>query len=68
VYANAGDYEKALETFKEYTAAVDELYVKKEQENSREARFNKIIDENQNRISSLENDRQLSESKYQLTK
>jgi LytS/YehU family sensor histidine kinase len=67
VYANAGDYEKALETFKEYTAAVDELYVKKEQEISRAARFNKSIAENQNRISSLENDRQLSESKYQLT-
>jgi tetratricopeptide (TPR) repeat protein len=67
VYASAGDYEKALETFKEYTAAVDELYVKKEQEISRAARFNRSIAEKQNRISSLENDRQLSESKYQLT-
>ena len=67
VYASAGDYEKALATFKEYTSTVDELYIKKEQEISRAARFSRSIAEKQNRITSLENERQLSESKYQLT-
>ena len=64
---HSGDYEKALDIFKEYTATVDELYIKKEQEISRAARFNRSIAEKQNRITSLENERQLSESKYQLT-
>ena len=67
VYVHSGDYEKALDIFKEYTATVDELYIKKEQEISRAARFNRSIAEKQNRITSLENERQLSESKYQLT-
>ena len=67
VYASSGDYEKALATFKDYTSTVDELYIKKEQEISRAARFSMRIAEKQNRITSLENDRQLSESKYQLT-
>lgn len=67
VYEDAGDYEKAYETFKEYTAAVDELYVKREQEISQATRFARSIAEKQNRITSLESDRQLSESKYQLT-
>ena len=67
VYVDAGDYEKALLTFKEYTATVDELYIKREQELSQLARFNRNITEKQNRITSLESDRELSESKYQLT-
>ncbi|WMI69426.1 histidine kinase [Mangrovimonas sp. YM274] len=67
VYADAGDFDKARKTFEEYTAAVDELYIKKEQEISQLARFNRSIIEKQNRINSLESDRQLSESKYQLS-
>ncbi len=67
VYEDAGDYDKAKAAFEEYTQAVDELYIKKEQEISQIARFNRNIAEKQNRISSLESDRELSESKYQLT-
>ena len=67
VYYDAGDFEKALLAYQEYTEVVDELYVKKEQELSYASRFNKNIIEKQNRILSLESDRQLSQSQYQLT-
>ena len=67
VYVDAGNYEKALSTFREYTATVDELYIQREQEISQLARFNRNITEKQNRITSLESDRALSESKYELT-
>ena len=42
------------------------MYTKKEQEISQAARFSREIAEKQNRITSLETDRELSESKYQL--
>jgi len=45
---------------------VDSLYVRKEQEISRAARFNREIANAQNRISSLEQERELSQSKYSL--
>src|SRR5690606_31493290 len=67
VYFDAGDYEKALAIYKDYTEVVDELYIKKEQELSQAARFNRNITEKQNRINTLESDRKLSESVYQLT-
>ena len=67
VYSSSGDFNKALETYKEYTELVESLYIKKEQEIIRAARFSREIANKQNRISSLETDRQLSESKYQLT-
>ncbi len=67
VYYDAGDYQKALLAYQEYTEVVDQLYIKKEQELSQAARFNRNIAEKQNRILSLENDRQLSQSQYQLT-
>ena len=67
VYVDAGDYEKAYQTFKAYTETVDELYIKREQEISQAERFNRSIAEKQNRITSLETDRELSESKYQLS-
>ncbi|SFN53641.1 Tetratricopeptide repeat-containing protein [Bizionia echini] len=67
VYSSSGEYDKALETYKEYTDLVEALYIKKEQEIIQAARFSKEIAEKQNRITSLESDRQLSESKYQLT-
>lgn len=67
IYENAGDYEKAYTTYKEYTEVVDELYIKKEQEISQAARFSREIANKQNRITGLETDRQLSQSKYQLT-
>jgi tetratricopeptide (TPR) repeat protein len=67
VYFDAGNYEKALAIYKEYTEVVDELYIKKEQELAQAARFNRNIAEKQNRITTLESDRKLSESVYQLT-
>lgn len=67
LYERSGDYEKAYTTYKEYTEIVDALYIQKEQEISQAARFSRDIAAKQNRITSLETDRQLSQSKYQLT-
>ena len=66
VYKYKGDYTKALESYQDYVAVVDSLYVRKEQEISRAARFNREIANTQNRISSLEQERELSQSKYSL--
>jgi two-component system LytT family sensor kinase len=67
VYKDSGEYEKALLTYRDYTEIVDELYFKKEQEISQAARFSRDIATKQNRITSLETDRELSQSNYQLT-
>lgn len=67
VYRDAGDFENALKTYQAYTETVDKLYAKKEQEISQITRFNRDISTKQNRITSLETDRELSQSKYQLT-
>ncbi len=66
VYKYKGDYTKALETYQKYVAVVDTLYVRKEQEISRAARFNREMAVKQSRISGLEQERQLSQSKYDL--
>ena len=66
VYEYRGDYTKAFKTYQEYVALVDTLYVRKEQEISRAARFNREISSKQNRISGLEQERELSQSKYDL--
>ncbi len=66
VYDVTGNYEKAYETYKAYTESVEELYIKKNQEITQATRLAKRISENQNRIVSLEKDRELSEGKYQL--
>lgn len=67
VYKDAGNYEKALEAYKAYTEVVDELYIKKEQELSQASIFRRRIAETQNRITGLESNRALSQSKYELT-
>lgn len=67
VLRDAGDYEKALSVYQEYADLVDKVYRKKEQEIAQAARFSKELANKQNRIVSLESDRELSESKYQLT-
>ncbi|PKQ43749.1 sensor histidine kinase [Confluentibacter flavum] len=67
VYRDAGDYKKALSVYQEYVDLVDKVYIKKEQEISQASRFSKELVAKQNRIVSLESDRELSESKYQLT-
>ena len=67
VYRDAGEFNKALLAYQDYVELVDKLYAKKEQEISQATRFSKDIVSKQNRILSLESDRELSESKYQLT-
>ncbi|MBR9846705.1 MAG: tetratricopeptide repeat protein [Algicola sp.] len=62
VYVDAGNYQKALETFTAYTEVVHELYIKREQELSQADRLRRNISEQQNRITSLESDRELNQS------
>jgi len=66
VYRQQGDFDKALETYQKYVAVVDTLYIRKEQEISRAARLNREIAATQNRITGLEQERELSQSKYDL--
>ncbi|CAM1363135.1 Histidine kinase [Tenacibaculum litopenaei] len=66
VYESVGAYSKAFKVYREYVELVDSLYVKKEQELQQIKRFNKRIAAKQNRIASLEKDRELSESKINL--
>lgn len=62
VYVDAGDYEKAKLAFEAYKEVVDELYIRREQELSQaDRRRIKMIDL-QNRITSLEKDRELTSS------
>ncbi|MDC6387308.1 histidine kinase [Maribacter sp. PR1] len=66
VYEYRGDYNRALATYQEYVSLVDTLYVRKEQEISRAARFNRELASTQSRITGLEQERELSQSKYDL--
>ena len=66
VYETVGDYTKALKTYQDYVTLVDTLYSRKEQEIQQVKRFSKRILDNQNRIASLEKDKELSESKISL--
>ncbi|NNK18663.1 MAG: histidine kinase [Maribacter sp.] len=65
-YEFKGEFDKALETYQAYVAVVDTLYLRKEQEIAQAARFNREIAAKQSRISGLEQERQLSQSKYDL--
>ena len=64
---NLGEYNKAKQAFEEFMASVDALYLKKQQEISNSARLSRSIAESQNRITSLEKDRAISNSQYQVT-
>ncbi|TYP97874.1 tetratricopeptide repeat protein [Tenacibaculum adriaticum] len=66
LYATVGDYDKALKSYREYVTVVDSLYVRKEQEIQQAKRFSKKIADNQNRIASLEKDKELNQSKISL--
>ncbi len=66
IYRDIGDFDKAAESYERYVAVVDELYIQKEQELSQATRFSKEIALKQNRITSLESERALNESRYQL--
>ena len=67
VYRDAGDFNKAMTAYNDYIDVVDELYIQKEQEIIQAARFRQDLAEKQNRISSLESDRALSATKYELS-
>jgi tetratricopeptide (TPR) repeat protein len=66
VFEEVGDFKKAKETYEDYKKSVEALFIKKEQQISQAKRFNKSIADKQNRITSLESDRELSESRYNL--
>ncbi len=66
VYDNVGDYDKAFVTYRAYVNLVDTLYVRKQQEIEQAKRFAQIIADNRNRITSLEKDKELNESKVNL--
>lgn len=66
IYRDIGDFDKAAASYQRYVEVVDELYVRKEQELSQATRFSKEIALKQNRITSLENERAINESRYQL--
>ncbi|WGK65538.1 histidine kinase [Croceiramulus getboli] len=66
VYRSKGEYDKAAASYERYVALVDEDYARKEQEIAAMARLNRLIAEKQNRILSLESDRALNQSKYEL--
>ena len=66
VYEEKGEFSKAYETYQKYVAVVDSLYIRKEQEIAQAARFNRELVEKQSRITGLEQERELSRSKYDL--
>jgi len=65
-YVSLGDDDKALNNYKKYVSLVDKLYKQKEKEINDAIILNRDLSEKQNRIISLEKDRELSESKLQL--
>ena len=66
IYKTTGNFSKALSSYQEYVSLVDLLYKQKENEISDAVALNKNLIEKQNRINSLEKDRELLESKYKL--
>jgi len=64
LYRAAGKSDKALEKYQEYAKLVDVIYQQKEQEIKDAVALSKELANKQNRINSLEKDRELSESRY----
>jgi len=67
LYKKIGNSKKALQNYQEYARLVNELYQQKEDEIQASSRLNNELRDKQNRISSLEKDRELSENRYKLT-
>ena len=67
LYKKTGDSRKALQNYQEYARLVDALYQQKEKEIQTAVSLTSELREKQNRINSLEIDRELSESRYKLT-
>ncbi|MCK0158845.1 histidine kinase [Cellulophaga sp. F20128] len=68
VHEFKGEFTKALEVYRAYADVADTLYARKEQEIARAERLSKEIAAKQNRITGLEKDKELSDSKYNLAK
>ena len=66
IYQGKEDFVKAYEVFQDYVALVEKLYIKKEQEIVQASKFTKALINSQNRIATLEKDRELSEGKINL--
>ena len=67
LYKKVGNSKKALQNYQEYARLVEALYQQKETEIQAATTLNNELRAKQNRINSLEKDRELSESKYQLS-
>ncbi len=67
-YVFLGNDDKALSNYKKYVVLVDAIYKQKENEINEAVSLSKDLSTKQNRITSLEKDRELSESKLQLYK
>ena len=66
LYRSAGKSDKALEKYQEYAQLVDVIYKKKEKEIDDAILLGKELTSKQNRINSLEKDRELSNSRYKF--
>lgn len=66
VFRDKGDFEMATTSYERYMQLVDQGYIQKEQELAQARRFGKELAIKQNRIASLEKDRALNESRYQI--
>lgn len=66
VYRSKGDFNRALATYRDYVTLVDSLYKRKEQQLAQMAQFNREIAEKQSRITGLEQERELTRSRYEL--
>jgi len=66
LHRDQGNFEKAISNYELYKSLVDEEYQRKEQELYKAVRLGKEIAEKQNRIRSLEKDRELNEDRYDL--
>jgi tetratricopeptide (TPR) repeat protein len=65
-YVSLGNDDKALSNYKKYVVLVDAIYKQKENEINQAVNLSKDLSLKQNRITSLEKDRELSESKLEL--
>ncbi len=66
VYATVGQHVKAIQTYRNYVDIVDSLYIRKEQEIYQAKRLTKKISDYQSRITVLERNNELTDSKVSL--
>jgi len=66
VYKTVGEYTKALETYQSYVDLVDKVYLNKEQQIANVSKVSRDLLKQQQRITGLEDERKLSESKLLL--